>query len=564
MVPKLSLIHGPKEPEIWSNKTLCDIIDEQTNRYADRPMLIVPWQSTRLSYHDLAERSKTVAKAMLHFGLRHGDCIGIMDGNSCEYIEVFLGAARIGCPAVVLNNTYTPDELKNAVYQSSCKTVFITPGIGTRSLIGHIKLLQSAKQRGPDLRDLQQVVYLRGNVGGLAGGMIQSYTSFIAQGHSRDKDTLLEQATKMLAPEDVLNLQFTSGTTGNILNNARFVGDAMRLTPDDIVCCGPPLFHCFGLVLGFLASFCYGSSIVFPSDYFRASSVVDALLNENPTVLLGVPTMLVAELEVLSKTGQKPRRLRTGLASGSAVSQVLMNEIRERMGVDKMLIAYGMTETSPVSFITSLDDPDQKRISTIGRVMPHTSAKVIDKEGNILPRGQRGELCISGYALQKGYWKNEEKTREVMRQDENGVLWMYTGDEVMIDEAGYAHITGRIKDLIIRGGENIFPREIEDRLASHPNITEASVVGIRDERYGEVVGCFLKAAMCCHKIPDNEIRKWVERKLGRHKSPSYVFWIGDTGVGNDFPKTGSGKHQKHILRDIGNRLAGHTKTRARL
>ena len=225
----------------------------------------------------------------------------------------------------------------------------------------------------------------------------------------------------------------------------------MRLTPDDIICCPPPLFHCFGLSMGFLASFCHGSSIVFPSDFFDVQKVVDAIVTEDATVLLGVPTMYVSELEVMKKTGQRPRRLRTGLASGSAVSQDLMNELRENMGVEKMLIAYGMTETSPVTFITALDDSDEKRTTTVGRPFPHTSAKIIDQKGNILRRGQRGEICTSGFALQKGYWKNEEKTRESMRKDENGVLWMHTGDEAMIDEDGYAHITGRIKDLIIRG-----------------------------------------------------------------------------------------------------------------
>lgn len=228
----------------------------------------------------------------------------------------------------------------------------------------------------------------------------------------------------------------------------------MQLTPEDVICCPPPMFHCFGLVLGFLSSFFYGSSIVFPSDYFDVAKVVDAIIDEDATVLLGVPTMYVAELEVMAKTGQRPRRLRTGLASGSAVSQNLMNQLREIMGVEKMLIAYGMTETSPVSFITSLDDSDEKGTTTVGRVIPHTAAKVIDEKGNTLARGQQGELCTSGFVLQKGYWKNEEKTKEVMRRDENGVLWMHTGDEAMIDSDGYAHITGRIKDLIIRGTFN--------------------------------------------------------------------------------------------------------------
>lgn len=341
------------------------------------------------------------------------------------------------------------------------------------------------------------------------------------------------------------------------------------------------MFHCFGLVMGFLSSFFHGSSIVFPSDYFHAGKVVEAIMNEDATVLLGVPTMYIAELEVMMKTGQKPRQLRTGLASGSPVSQSLMNQIRSTMGAQKMLIAYGMTETSPVSFITSLEDTDEKGTTTVGRVFPHTAAKVIDTQGKIVRRGQRGELCTSGFVLQKGYWRNEEKTSEVMRRDENGVLWMHTGDEAMIDGDGYALITGRIKDLIIRGtfkffhipnsialiltfktgGENIFPREIEERLMCHASIFEASVVGIRNERYGEVVGCFLKLSPQSPKPTDQEIKQFITEQLGRHKAPHHIFWIGDAGVGEDFPKTGSGKHQKHMMRDIGNRLVGNVKAK---
>ncbi|KAL4807216.1 hypothetical protein BDV18DRAFT_159434 [Aspergillus unguis] len=568
MSSQLSLVHGPKEPPLWLDKTLCAVIDEQENSFPDRTALIVPWQSTRLTYRQLADRSRVVAKALLGAGLRHGECIGIMDGNSYEYIEVFLGAARVGYPVVVLNNTYAPDELRNAVYRSSCKAVFMAPNIGKRSLREHVENLQDRGGKTPQLVELQQVILFRAEA-----SSTDTYSNFLSKARTAT-DQALSQAQARLAPEDVLNLQFTSGTTGspkaamltniNILNNARFVGHAMRLTPSDVVCCAPPLFHCFGLVMGFLASFCHGASIIFPADHFRAASVVDALMAEDATVLLGVPTMFISELEILAKTGQKPRRLRTGLASGSAVSQTLMNEIRARMGADKMLIAYGMTETSPVNFIASLDDPEEKRISTIGRVMPHTVAKVVDQRGRVVPRGVRGELCVGGYALQKGYWKNEEKTREVMKRDAEGMLWMYTGDEVMIDEEGYGHITGRIKDLIIRGGENIFPREIEDRLVTHPSISESSVVGIKDEKYGEVVGCFLKAQAGCQRIPDREIQGWVESTLGRHKSPQHVFWIGDAAVGDDFPKTGSGKHQKHLLREIGNRLVRQQKPRARL
>jgi acyl-CoA synthetase (AMP-forming)/AMP-acid ligase II len=274
--------------------------------------------------------------------------------------------------------------------------------------------------------------------------------------------------------------------------------------------------------------------------------------------------MYISELEVMEKTGQRPRRLRTGLASGSTVSQSLMDQLREKMGVEKMLIAYGMTETSPVTFITSLSDPESKATTTVGRVIPHSSAKVIDSNDKLLRRGERGELCTSGFALQKGYWENKEKTKESMKEDENGVLWMHTGDEAILDDDGYAHITGRIKDIIIRGGENIFPREIEERLMQHPAVSEASAVAIKDERYGEVVGCFLKEAEGTQRPKNEELKEWVGQLLGRHKAPAYCFWLGDAGIGNDFPKTGSGKIKKHVLCDIGNSLVHNGAVKAKL
>ncbi|KAI9925758.1 hypothetical protein ASPWEDRAFT_158213 [Aspergillus wentii DTO 134E9] len=545
----MSLIHGPTSSPL-SNKTISTLIAEQTTHHGDKPAIIVPWQSIRLTYRQLSERSAVIAKAMLEVGLRKGDCVGIMAGNCHEYIEVFLGGARIGCPVVVLNSFYTGEEVKRAVMLTSCKLVFIAKRIGQRDLSSHAEMLRG-------LPELDRVVCLEGTL-----DQVQSYNAFTSNRHSVFmKDAILHRAEKMVTPSDILNLQFTSGTTGspkaamlthnNLINNASSVGNALHLSPSDIICSPPPLFHCFGLVMGFLASFTHGSSIIFPSDFFNPAAVVDALIAENATVLLGVPTMYIAEMEVMQKTGQKPTSLRTGLASGSAVSMTLMNTLRGRMGVEKMLIAYGMTETSPVTFITSMDDSDEKRSSTIGKVMPHCAAKIVDKKGDIVDRGVRGEICTSGYVLQKGYWRNEEKTREVMKVDDEGVVWMYTGDEGYIDEEGYGHVTGRIKDIIIRGGENIWPTEIEERLISHPLISEASVVGLKDERYGEAVGCFLKAAS---KLSDKEVQDWVSQTLGRHKAPKHIFWIGDARVGDDFPKTGSGKHQKHVMRAMGDRL----------
>ncbi|TID07090.1 putative acyl-CoA synthetase YngI [Colletotrichum higginsianum] len=274
--------------------------------------------------------------------------------------------------------------------------------------------------------------------------------------------------------------------------------------------------------------------------------------------------MFLAELEELDRSTLSVTTLRTGIISGSAVPSTLMQTLRERMKIEDLLIAYGMTETSPVTFITAVEDSRGKKATSIGRVLPHSAAKVVDSLGNILPQGSRGELCTSGFALQKGYWKDTEKTKEAMRQDENGVTWMHTGDEGFIDEEGYGHITGRIKDLIIRGGENISPNEIEDRLLSHPAIVECCVVGLEHKKYGEVVASFLRAAENTAPLSDAEVRLWVTDKLGRIKAPSHVFWIGHADVGSALPKTASGKYQKHLVRARGNALLKRPGIQAKL
>ncbi|UQC88294.1 4-coumarate-CoA ligase [Colletotrichum lupini] len=556
----LSLVQGPASPPLIL-KPLGSIIEEQSKKYGDRPAVIVPWQSTRLTYRELADRSKVIAKAILEVGLHHGDRVGIIAGNCYQYIELFLGAARIGCPYVVFNNTYSPDELKNAVLAS-----------GTKSLSPHLEsLLSLDKGQSP----LKQIVYLQKFEQAPQGSMLESYSFFFNRGQSIFmNDSVLRRAARKVRPSDVLNLQFTSGTTGrpkaatlthiNLVNDAQFVGDAMRLTEADVVCCPPPLFHCFGLIMGFLASFCHGSSIVFASDNFNAEATLSAVLNEKATALLGVSSMFLAELEALQQSGSPISTLRTGLIAGSPVPAALMTAIRERMHVEGILIAYGMTETSPVTFITSLEDAHEKRNASVGKALPHTAAKVVDAQGAIVPHGTRGELCTSGFALQKGYWKDQEKTKEVMKVDDNGVVWMHTGDEGLIDADGYAHITGRIKDLIIRGGENISPTEIEDRLLSHPAISEACVVGLQDKRYGEVVASFLQTANGTVKLTDSEVKDWVTEKLGRHKAPEHVFWIGHPDVGTSLPKTGSGKYQKHLIRDLGDALLNKSARKAKL
>ncbi|KAH8809329.1 4-coumarate-CoA ligase [Xylogone sp. PMI_703] len=557
----LSLVYGPKTPPLWE-KTMGTLIREQAKKYGNHTAVSVPWQSTRLTYQDLADRSKVVAKAILSMGLRRGQCLGIMAGNCYQYIEVFLGSARIGCPVVVLNNTYSPEELEQAVSRSSCRLLFIASSIGPRALSGHIQTLLKTPRKKEGLRHL---ICLGDSVPQSKDIECHSYSAFVSNGHSVFmNDAVLAQSERKVVPSDVLNLQFTSGTTGlpkaamlthrNLINDARFIGGAMKLTKEDIVCCPPPLFHCFGLVIGFLAAFCCGSAIIFPSDNFNAKLAVEAIVREKATALLGVPTMFIAELEVLKKEQYNITTLRTGIAAGTSVPQSLMDSIQKNMHMDSMLIAYGMTETSPVTFMTAIDDPKERRYASIGRVLPHTGAKVIDKDGNIVPFGTRGELCTNGFALQKGYLDDDVKTRQAMKTDTEGIVWMHTGDEAFIDEEGYGYITGRIKDLIIRGGENISPAEIEDRLIMHPSITEACVVGVDDKKYGEVVGCFLRQGKDTARPTDDEVQSWVTQTLSWIKIPQYIFWIGDTGVLKELPKTGSGKYQKYLIRQAGNAL----------
>ncbi|KAF9886517.1 hypothetical protein FE257_011424 [Aspergillus nanangensis] len=555
----LALVHGATDHPLWS-KTLGQVVDEQAERLGEKTVAVLPWQNVRISFQQLAARARRFAAGLLRAGLQRGDNIAIMAGNRVEYLEVVIGGALIGCPVLVVNNTYKPWELRNALHKTSCRMLFLASTIGSRSMVEHFQILTSPP-------DMHRVVML-GDGDCSAIPQVQSYATFIANSKSLLADGVLQQAMEAVEPSEVLSLQFTSGTTGepkasmlthiisNLLNNARFLGQRMELTTNDIVCCPPPLFHCFGLVMAFFSTLIHGGTIVFPSDHFNPDLVLDAITQEKCTTLLGVPTMFIAEMEANRSRGYRLTTLHKGMIAGSPVSLPLMADIQKHMGIDGMVIAYGMTETSTITFSTSLTDSPENRAKTVGRVMPQVTAKIVNPRGETVRRGEIGELCISGYALQKGYWSNELKTKEVMRVHDDGVLWMHTGDECLIDEDGYCHAMGRIKDIIIRGGENIFPAEIEERLLLNPGLGEASVVGVNDSKYGEVVGCFLKG-VDGYTMADNEIKDWVRSTMGTAKTPQHVFWIGADGVCADFPKTGSGKHQKHLLREMADELLGH-------
>ncbi|TVY32606.1 putative acyl-CoA synthetase [Lachnellula occidentalis] len=534
------ILVGPTEPPLW-NLTLSQLLKQQTEATPSGQCVVFPEAGYRATYQQLYQNTLAVAKGLLAAGICRGDNIGIFAGNCPPYFELFFAAAsHIGAALVVLNCTYTPSELAFALKHSGCRLLFISSSVGKISCQEVLQMLDREDGRA-SLVELQEVILLKKN----SQWAFREYADLIHGGEGISDGQI---ATRMCTvdPKDMCNLQFTRGTTAapkaamlthnNLVNNGRYIGDRMRLSEQDIVCCPPPLFHCFGLVLGLLAALTHGSSIVFPSETFQAQKVLQALSEERCTALHGVPAMFSAELELL-QPGADLSRLRTGIAAGAPVPRKMMSDLRNTFNMSEITSTY--------------DDPIEKRLSTVGKLLPHMRAKTIDADGKIVPTGARGELCVAGSALQIGYYRNPEKTAEAMRTDTDGIRWMHTGDEAVFDNEGYCRITGRIKDIIIRGGENILPLEIEERLVQHPAIIQASVVGLPDTKYGEAVGAFLQQRASQEWPSQEELGKFVRKTLGWHKAPVHVFWLR---ADEDFPKIGSGKIKKHVLKERGAEL----------
>lgn len=578
-----SILHGPVDPPLV-DLTLGELLEVQCQANGEADCISIPWTGARWSYDDLRRQSSLIARALLAEGIQHGDRVAIMAGNCEQYAAIFFATVRIGAILVILNNTYTPSEAMYGIGFTACKIFFTTKQIGRTNnepLLAHL----AAKDDAP------KVVILRGDSKGY-----RTYEDMILQGSKQNPQRLYKNETKV-STYDVCNLQFTSGTTGhpkaamlthhNIVNNSRFIGDRMRLTTADVLCCPPPLFHCFGLVLGLLAAVTHGAKIVYPAEVFDGPATIRAIQDERCTALHGVPAMfdtLLALPEAASLRAED-LRLRTGIIAGAPVPRYLMEQLVSRLGMTEFTSSYGLTEASPTCFNAFTDDPIRTRLSTVGTLMPHAHAKIVDRDGEVVPVGERGELWMGGYQLQAGYWNNSEKTAEVMTRDENGILWLHTGDEAVFTDQGYCTITGRFKDIIIRGkskhipsgppseldrdqtddaddgylagGENIYPLEIEERLVAHPAISLAVVVGLKDEHYGEVVAAFLdgpnKEDGKTH-LTRTEVRDWVTKRLGKHKAPAHVFWMGEGGVPATVPLTGSGKVRKFELAKEGEEL----------
>ncbi|PYI19461.1 AMP-binding enzyme [Aspergillus japonicus CBS 114.51] len=565
-----SYARGPSEPPLFDS-TVGDHFAQIVKVHGDRTAVISKHQNERLTYAALDAKSNAFARGLESIGVRRGDRVGVMLGNSMEYAIVTYALFKLGAILVPINPSFNTTQLASALSHLNTSHLVVSaesnlPRKPPRSnvplletIVPDLASLRLKSELIPSLKNIILVDNSSGRFQGTGYRVLTPYSSLTSDA-AFDGSSLPPQD---LSPDDIINIQFTSGTTAmpkaaclthrSILNNGSQIGDRMRLTPEDIVCCPPPLFHCFGSVLGYMATGTHGSAIVFPTESFNAKAALKAVQEERCTALYGVPTMFLEELNLLESGEVSPegfQYLRTGIAAGSSIPAELMKKLHKVLNLTELTICYGMTETSPVSAMTTTDDPIDKRIHTVGTLLPHVEAKVVDLADHrkVVPVGVRGELAVSGYLLMKEYWNDPEKTAEVMIPDENGKVWMHTGDEATICPDGYITITGRVKDLIIRGGENIHPLEVENCLLAYPGVLNVSVVGVPDERYGEAVAAFI-----IHRDVDGEdakeekVKKYVNETLSNHLVPKYVFFLPSS---ESFPKTASGKVQKFMLREI--------------
>lgn len=529
-------------------ETIGTYFDAMADRYADREALIVCQQQIRWTYRDLKERVDNLAVSLLRRGLVPGDRIGIWSPNTAEWVLAQFATAKAGLILVNINPAYRLVELEFALVKVGCKALILAPGFKASDYLEMMNTLapelahsEPGSLRAERLPDLRLLIRLGDEK---TPGML-NISDLLTPATPYELDQL-QQIGATLQPNDPVNIQFTSGTTGspkgaslshrNILNNGYFVGEAMRLTEQDRLCIPVPLYHCFGMVIGNLACVTHGAAMIYPSEGFDPEATLQAVATERCTGLHGVPTMFIAYLELLQTRQFDISSLRTGVMAGSPCPIEVMRRVVDKMGMRDVTICYGMTETSPVSFQSSPDDPLQRRVSTVGRVHPHLTVKIVNETGETVPCGTVGELCTKGYSVMAGYWNDEEKTREVLIDG-----WMHTGDLATIDEAGYCNITGRSKDLVIRGGENISPREVEEFLYRHPKVRDVQCIGVPDPRYGEQL-CACIILQDGETATPDEVRAFCQGQIAYFKIPHYVRFV------SSFPMTVTGKIQKYLLR----------------
>lgn len=533
----LSYAHGACSIPLLG-QTIGDNLKQIVERFPDREALVICSQQFRASYRELWDMIDACARTLLHLGIKQGDRVGIWSPNRYEWVVVQYATARIGAILVNVNPAYQQPELEYVLQQAGISLLFHARGFKQSN---YLTMIDAVIPRCPDLK---KTIYLD-----------DEWQSFLQTGSSINSDTLAERENS-LHFDDPINIQYTSGTTGhpkgatlthhNILNNAYFVGEVLGYTETDRVCVPVPFYHCFGMVLGNLACLTRGACVVVPAESFVARATLQAVQAEGCTSLYGVPTMFHAILEVTEFASYDVSSLRTGVMAGAPCPIELMQKVIKELHMPEVAIGYGMTETSPISTMSLRDDSIQRRVSTVGKVHPHVEVAIMHPETRkMLPRGNAGELCTRGYSVMQGYWNNSEAT--VNSIDAAG--WMRTGDLASMDADGYISIVGRIKDMIIRGGENIYPAEIEAVLHTHPDISEAHVVGIPCQKYGEEVMAWLRLKQGA-VLQVNELIAYCQPRLSSYKIPKYWEAV------EHFPMTVTGKVQKYQLRLDGARLVG--------
>ncbi|MCK0093765.1 AMP-binding protein [Rhodococcus sp. F64268] len=516
--------------------TIGDNLDRTVARHGDRDALVERATGRRWTYSEFAAEVDTLALGLLHAGIGKGDRVGIWAPNCAEWTFVQYATAKIGAVLVNINPAYRSHELQYVLAQAGIRMLISAPEFKTSDYAAMIDQVRG------ECPDLEQVV--------LIGR--PEWDELVAAGRAalESDRSPLDAARTELSPDDAINIQYTSGTTGfpkgatlshhNILNNGFFVGELCHYTEQDKVCIPVPFYHCFGMVMGNLACTSHGATMVIPAPAFDPAATLAAVAEERCTSLYGVPTMFIAELADPSFGAVDLSSLRTGIMAGSPCPTEVMKQVMERMGMSEVSICYGMTETSPVSLQTRSDDTIEQRVSTVGRVGPHIEVKIVDPAtGLTVPRGEPGELCTRGYSVMLGYWEQAEKTAEAI----DAARWMHTGDIGVMDSAGYVSVTGRIKDMVIRGGENIYPREIEEFLYTHPDILDAQVVGVPDAKYGEELMVWVRLHEGADALDADALREFCTGKLAHYKIPRYVHIV------DEFPMTVTGKIRKVEMRE---------------
>ncbi|MEL3929453.1 AMP-binding protein [Aeromonas enteropelogenes] len=550
MTSLLSYRTGPCDQPLLS-QTIGTYLQEIAERFPDRPAVVVRHQQIRWSYREYLARIDRLAKGLLALGIKPGDRVGIWSPNNIEWCLVQFATARIGAIMVCINPAYRSYELEFAINNVGCRALICASAFKGSDYLAMLNELapelagstpgRLAAARLPTL----EIVIRLGEE--MTPGML-NFDAVQALGEELDP-VVLDRISASLKPEDAINIQFTSGTTGNpkgatlshrnILNNARLVASGMAFSEQDKLCIPVPLYHCFGMVLGNLVCISVGACALFPSETFDPVATLQMVSEERCTALHGVPTMFIAELELPQFASFDLSSLRTGIMAGAICPEPLMRKVQSLMHMTEVTIAYGQTECSPINHMTAIDAPLDKRVTTVGRVLAHTEIKLVDASGETVPIGKKGEICCRGHGVMQGYWQDPAKTAQTI--DDDG--WLHSGDIGIMDEEGYVQIVGRIKDLIIRGGENIYPREIEERLYEHPAVQDAAVFGVDSERYGEEVCAWVKLRPDL-VASEEEIKHFLSARIAYFKVPRYIRFV------EEYPMTVTGKLQKFRMREM--------------